>query len=118
MRQALLVGVSALLMAVLMPGWLLPAEAEITTEPLVLIIEEPKKQPQAQLVSVLCGGQILELFLEEYLVGVVLSEMPASFETEALKAQAVAARTFAMRQMAGGKHDEYDLCADSACCQA
>ena len=44
--------------------------------------------------------------------------MPASFETEALKAQAVAARTFAMRQMAGGKHDGYDLCADSACCQA
>ena len=37
--------------------------------------------------------------LEEYLVGVVAAEMPASFEMEALKAQAVAARTYAVYQM-------------------
>ena len=37
--------------------------------------------------------------LEEYVIGVVAGEMPASFDMEALKAQAVAARTFAMYKM-------------------
>ena len=36
--------------------------------------------------------------LETYLVGVVSGEMPASFELEALKAQAIAARTYAIHQ--------------------
>lgn len=42
---------------------------------------------------------LMELDLETYLVGVVAAEMPASFEPEALKAQAVAARTFAINRM-------------------
>lgn len=37
--------------------------------------------------------------LEDYIVGVVASEMPAEFEEEALKAQALAARTFIVKQM-------------------
>ncbi len=43
-------------------------------------------------VSSLSGN--LDVELEEYLIGVVASEMPAQFEIEALKAQAVAARTY------------------------
>ena len=39
--------------------------------------------------------------LEEYVAGVVAAEMPASFPQEALKAQAVAARTYQVRQMQG-----------------
>lgn len=63
-------------------------------------------------------GAVNELTLHDYLVGVVLEEMPASFEEEALKAQAVAARTFTMRRVAyGGKHDSADVCGDSTCCQ-
>lgn len=57
--------------------------------------------------------------LEEYLVGVVLGEMPASFDPEALKAQAVVARTYTLRHREiGSKHDDADVCTDSACCQA
>lgn len=57
--------------------------------------------------------------LEEYLVGVVLAEMPASFETEALKAQAVVARTYTLRAHEGrSKHERAAVCTDSACCQA
>ena len=61
--------------------------------------------------------------LNEYLIGVVGGEMPASFPLEALKAQAVAARTYAVRRMAcyGGKgcgKDGADICTDSSCCQA
>jgi len=44
-------------------------------------------------------GQTLRMPLEEYLVGVVAAEMPADFHPEALKAQAVAARTYAARRL-------------------
>lgn len=44
-------------------------------------------------------NQVVEMYLEEYVRGVVAAEMPASFEMEALKAQAVAARTYAVAHM-------------------
>ena len=50
--------------------------------------------PDAQTVRLLDGGAVTALSMEDYLTGVLLSEMPADFETEARKAQAVAARTF------------------------
>lgn len=43
--------------------------------------------------------RIVELSLEEYVKGVVAAEMPAEFDLEALKAQAVAGRTYAVKQM-------------------
>ena len=56
--------------------------------------------------------------LHDYLIDVVLQEMPASFEKEALKAQAVAARTFTMERIyEGGRHEDADVCGDSTCCQ-
>lgn len=48
------------------------------------------------------NGSIIKLELEEYIVGVVGAEMPASFDTEALKAQAVIARTYAMKALERG----------------
>ena len=56
--------------------------------------------------------------MQEYLVGVVAAEMPASFQDEALKAQAVAARTYAMYCALGQKHGEAQVCTDYSCCQA
>ena len=62
--------------------------------------------------------------LEEYLKGVVAAEMPADFDIEALKAQAVAARTFAYGRKIGvyesraGVHDNADICTDYTHCQA
>lgn len=50
---------------------------------------------------------INELDLESYLKYVVPSEMPSSYETEALKAQAVCARTYALRQMRENRLEEY-----------
>lgn len=65
-------------------------------------------------------GEVEELNLDTYLYGVVSSEMPASFEIEALKAQAVVARTYTIYQLKnGGKHgDVADICDNSNCCQA
>ena len=58
--------------------------------------------------------------MDEYLYGVVSAEMPASFEKEALKAQAVVARTYTIYKIVNndGKHKDADICDDSTCCQA
>ena len=53
--------------------------------------------------------------LEEYLYGVVPSEMPKSYDAEALKAQAVAARTYAMTKLGAHAGSGYQLCDTTAC---
>lgn len=115
MRQAVLTGLVSLLFAAVLPTALL--EPVKQTEQVSVMIEEPNKQAETTLLLD-TGMAVEEIPLEEYLVGVILSEMPVSFPVEAFKAQAVAARTFALRQMEGGKHEQWDLCADSSCCQA
>ncbi|MBR0025806.1 MAG: stage II sporulation protein D [Clostridia bacterium] len=67
--------------------------------------------------------RVLTLTLNEYLIGVVAAEMPASFEAEALAAQAVAARTFTAAHMQAFSgtpcgREGCDTCSDSGCCQA
>ncbi len=64
--------------------------------------------------------KVEQLPLDQYLYGVVSSEMPANFEKEALKAQAVVARTYTLYKMIQnkGKHEGADICNDSTCCQA
>ncbi len=52
--------------------------------------------------------------IEDYLVGVVASEMPVYFEEEALKAQAVASRTYALKQMENNKDRDYDVTDDTS----
>ena len=51
---------------------------------------------------------------EEYLKGVVPSEMPSSWNIEAVKAQSVAARTYAIRTISDSK-DIFDICSDTSC---
>lgn len=46
---------------------------------------------------------------EDYVVGVLAGEMPVNFELEALKAQAVAARTYVMKKMNDNKNEDYDI---------
>lgn len=56
-------------------------------------------------------GSIANVELENYIIGVVAAEMPASFNEEALKAQAIASRTYAMYKINNAK-GEYDLVTD------
>ena len=67
-------------------------------------------------------GQVFEIGLEDFLIGVLAGEMPADFGLEALKAQAVAARSYVcalLPEFGGkGKHGEAAVCTSSACCQA
>jgi len=63
------------------------------------------------------GEVVKEMDMEEYILGVVMQEMPSSFHTEALKAQAVVARTYAARSLTREKHPDADICTDPSCCQ-
>ncbi len=74
--------------------------------------------PDGRIIKLSRGGAVLSISFSEYLTGVVAAEMPASFGIEALKAQAVASRTYALYNINHKKHAGFDLCADPACCSA
>lgn len=65
-----------------------------TKSPAPTTKEEEKPVKKATTVAVTMNGTVHTINLDEYLLGVVAGEMPASFEVEALKAQVVASRTF------------------------
>lgn len=60
-------------------------------------------------VKRLNSNEIEYLPLEEYIVGVLAGEMPIYFEKEAFKAQAVAARSYALKKIEYNKDSEYDV---------
>lgn len=66
-------------------------------------------------VLILEGAAVRELELEEYLCGVVPAEMPASWPLEALMAQAIAARTYALHSVLHPRHPEAHLCSGPHC---
>lgn len=90
-----------------MASAMLPAEAPLETtghgEPLE--------------IRLLRDGELVSMELEEYLVGVLLGELPADFLPEAKKAQAAAARTYALSTVERGVKHPGAVCADSGCCQ-
>lgn len=88
----------------------LPGSSSVTTD-----------DREEKTIRLLIGdtGEVRTLPLEEYVTGVVLAEMPVSFAPDALRAQAVAARTHTLYQSERGvRHQNADICSDSACCQA
>lgn len=110
---------------VLSAGLWLVGERTPETEPTQIDTAAPTEQTQIipvipAYIPVLTGkADVAVMELESYVVGVVLAEMPASFETEALKAQAVVARTYALRRIEqGDRHPDGAVCTDSLCCQA
>lgn len=75
----------------------------------------------ATVLRVKDGDTISEMTMADYLPGVVRGEMPATFEEEALKAQAVAERTYILYQIKNGpkgSHPDADVCTDYKCCSA
>ena len=67
-----------------------------------LPLQEAEKENTIN-VNAIIGDNIVSLNLEEYVKGVVACEVPASFDSEALKAMSVAARTFALYKISKGK---------------
>lgn len=128
MKQILFNACFSLLIVLLLPSATVSSEKQTQPQDTVLWIEETSssdavssafEEPAAvQTIQLLTKDGVKEMALDAYLVGVVLSEMPPEFELEALKAQAVAARTFTEKRRQAPKHDGADICADSSCCQA
>lgn len=75
-------------------------------------------QQDSDLTVLMSTGQ-KNLDMQTYLTGVLLAEMPVDFSEEALKAQAVVSRTYALRRnTTGNKHPQGAVCTESSCCQA
>ena len=66
------------------------------------------------------NNEVKDIDLDEYLYGVVAAEMPADYDIEALKAQAIVARTYTLYKVENNsnKHGDAAICTDSTCCQA
>ncbi len=80
------------------------------------IITAPAKISMLNILNT--DGTISPMPLEEYLTCVLLGEVPADFDPEALKAQAVVARTYALRSYESGtKHPGGAVCTQAECCQ-
>lgn len=102
MKNKILLAVVIMLTAILI---IVNLSIKKVTEPIVM--EEGKEPIVIRLLDE-STNEITNINLEDYIIGVVAAEMPASFELEALKAQAVAARTFAMYKKETRNLD-YDL---------
>ena len=117
----------AAMMGLVMPGAVLGIAASMEpAQPVAQVslpdpteVTEEATEAASLMVPILMDGTVVEMELNDYLTGVVLGEMPVSFEPEAQKAQAVVARTYTMRAWnRGGRHDGAAVCTDSTCCQS
>ncbi len=133
MKQILMVCGALLLVALLLPLLSgksravpgipeLQPRVQVGQAPQASTAPEEKEAPVSgsdglTMIRVQTAGGVVTLRLSELLAGVVAGEMPAAFPPEALKAQAVAARTYILHEMsAGEKHPGADVCDDPACC--
>ena len=89
-----------------------PAPPESTAAPVPLGADRERK------ITLLRGDKTVKLSVSDYLHGVLAAEMPVSFEPEALRAQAVAARSYLERGIKTGRHENADICDSPDCCQA
>ncbi len=96
---------SILLLIILFPYLIVTLFIKEDTTKIKFIFKEDEKVRVKQTES----GNIVEVPLEEYVAGVVAGEMPITFETEALKAQAVAARSYVLKKIEQNYKNNYDV---------
>ncbi len=77
-------------------------------------LQEVRRYDEGRTITLLCDGTAQTLSLHDYLIGVLLAELPMDFAPEALKAQAVASRTYALHTE---KHGSATVCTGNGCCQ-
>ena len=94
-----------LLLIILFPYLIVTLFIKEDTTKIKFIFKEDEKVRVKQTES----GNIVEVPLEEYVAGVVAGEMPITFETEALKAQAVAARSYVLKKIEQNYKNDYDV---------
>lgn len=114
---ALLIGlvIPTMLFALFMRRDSTEGPSDITSE----TTDPRERESRSLLIPVLMDdGSVSDIEMDAYLTAVLLCEMPVEFDIEALKAQAVVARTYALRgHETMGKHESAAVCSDAACCQ-
>ncbi len=89
------------------------------TQPTTTVAGTTQAPREPVYIRVILNDLPIEMELEEYLLGVMLAEVPAAFEYEALKAQAVASRTYTLLCCKVRKtHEVGAVCTKNTCCQA
>ena len=91
-----------------------------STEPKGVAVDPLVPVSEQIITLTLENGTAAELPLEDYIIGVTAAEMPSTFHPEALKAQSVIARTYALwkGECGNDRHPGTELCADPGHCQA
>ena len=82
------------------------------------IISVNNKRYRGNIIVKVSGAKLIfinEIELENYVCGIITKEISASWPEESLKAQAVVARTYALKNMNRHKNDGYNLCATQHC---
>ena len=134
MKQIILFSCFAVLLALLLPLLLYtpardarqtptPAPSEAGTAPVPPSPAEATARPvldDSVILTLSTDGGVEEISMTAYLPMALAGEMPASFAPEALKAQAVALRSYALYYRAQRKsaHPDADVCGNSGCCAA
>ena len=127
MKRELKIMLYAVLLGIVIPWsvfgwaweWLYLQPADIEDLPGESTAQATQPQGRSGVIRVLSeDGTVEEMELTEYLTGVLLKELPADFEPQAKMAQAVVARTYALRtEQKGLKHPPGAVCTGAACCQ-
>lgn len=122
MKRILLIPISTLLFIVLFPLLLGIFNVRTVTPPDTVPPSNMQNgQPLPHTVTCLDTktGTVNTVILEDYLIGVLAAEMPAGYESEALKAQAVAARSYILYKVnsSNSRHPQATICTDSTHCK-
>ena len=119
MRRLLLTGVGLVLVLYLLPVFY-PSETD-KTEPQAPAESVTAAATDGVTITVLVNGKAQEMPLETYVEGVTAAEIADDFPVEAIRAQAVAARTYAVYKQSRGRpaeHPDADVCDDYSHCAA
>lgn len=121
MKEKCLQVAAAILLGLVLPGFVIRLAKPVSEQMQQVSTDgtdSAKEETVPGIWVLMNDGTTQWLVLEEYLIGVILAEMPTTYEHEALCAQAVVARTYALKRQGGERHPQGAVCADPACCQA
>ena len=121
MKEKCLQIVASILLGLVIPGFVIRLSLpDSKSDPQISsgTSDAPYEASEAGIWVLTDNGSTQWMVLEEYLTGVILAEMPTSYAHDALCAQAVVARTYALKRQGGERHPQGAVCTDPGCCQA